>query len=68
MIDGLDRVEFTDVEVVNADALIVMCRVGTKVVGVPPRRMRTGTTILAETGAKGSLVISREMAMNLGLL
>jgi hypothetical protein len=63
------RAEFTDVEVLKADDVIVLCRVYGKVVGIPTHRMLPGTTIgAAEVGTTGRLVISHEMALNLGLL
>ena len=67
MIDGSQRVEFRDVEVVRDTSLILICRVGTKTVGVPPRRMLPGTEI-ARPGDRGRLVLPREVALNLGLL
>ena len=67
MVDGSRRVEFDDVEVIRDANLILMCRVGTKVVAVPPLRMLPGTTI-ARTGDRGRLVLSRELALNLGLV
>jgi len=67
MVDGSRRVEFDDVEVIRDANLILMCRVGTKVVAVPPLWMLPGTTI-ARTGDRGRLVLSRELALNLGLV
>jgi len=66
MVDGSDRVTFDDVEIAS-DGVILSCRVGKKVVWVPPRRMLPGTTI-ARTGDRGRLVLSREVALNLGLI
>ena len=66
MVDGSNRVTFDDVQVLS-DGLILSCRVGQKFVWVPPRRMLPGTTI-AHTGDRGRLVLSREMALNLGLV
>ena len=67
MNDGSDRVTFDDVEVLS-DGVILSCRVGTKgIVWVPPRRMQPGTTI-ARTGDRGRLVLSRDVALNLGLI
>ena len=65
---ALDRVSFDDV-VVTSDGggVILKCRVGTKVVWVPPRRMLRGTTI-ARMGDRGRLVLRREVALNLGLI
>jgi len=50
----------------SASDLVLMCRVGQKIVGVPPRRMLSGTTIL--TVDRGQLVLARELALNLGLI
>ena len=66
MIDGSVRVEFTDVEVTWADSVIVMCRIGKKIVAVLPRQMLAGTEI-GRAGDRGRLVLSREAALNLGL-
>jgi hypothetical protein len=66
MIDGSQRVTFENVEVVRRGDLVAICRVGMKVVAVPPRRMLPGTTIL--TADRGRLVLSRELALNLGLV
>jgi len=67
MMDGSQDVGFDNVVVVRRTDLMVMCRVGTRVVAVPPRRMLPGTTILT-TADRGRLVISRELALNLGLV
>jgi len=67
MVDGSRRVEFDDVEVIRDTSLILMCRVGMKLIAVPPLRMLPGTTI-ARTGDRGRLVLSRELALNLGLV
>ena len=61
-------VEFMDVEVLKADELILLCRINRKVVGVPTKRLMPGTTIGLHAGANGRIVISRELALNLGLL
>jgi hypothetical protein len=60
-------VEFADVTVVRAANGILMCRVGDRIVAVPSRRMLPTTTI-ARLGDRGKLVLSREMALNLGLV
>jgi len=68
MVDGSNRVTLDDVEVTNdGGGIILSCRVGKKVVSVPPRRMLPGTTI-AHTGDRGRLVLARELALNLGLV
>ena len=66
MVDGSDRATFDDVEVAS-DGVILSCRVGKKVVWVPPRRMLPGMTI-ARRGDRGQLVLPREAALNLGLI
>jgi hypothetical protein len=66
MIDGADRMEFPDVEVLDDSRLLLRCRVDGKIVGVPPLRLLRGTTI-ARAGDRGMLVLEREMARELGL-
>jgi len=63
---GSWSVTFENVEVVRREDRVLMWRVGQKIVGVPPRRMLSGTTIL--TVDRGRLVLAREMALNLGLI
>jgi len=67
MVDGSQRVEFDGVEVIRDKSLILMCRVGMKLIAVPSLRMLPGTTI-ARMGDRGRLVLSRELALNLGLV
>ena len=67
MMDGSQRVEFDNVEVIRDTSIMVTCRVAGKVVGVLPRRMLPGTTI-ARAGDHGRLVLPREAALNLGLV
>ena len=57
MVDGSQRVTFDDVEVVRSTDLMLMCRVGERLIGVPPRRMLSGSTIYL-TGGQGQLVLS----------
>lgn len=66
MADGSNRVAFDDVEVL-VDGPILSCRIGKKVVWVPPSRLQPGTTI-ARRGDRGVLVLSREVALNLDLI
>jgi hypothetical protein len=70
MVERLDRrhtlVTFDDVEV-TSDGVILSCRVRKKVVRVPQQQMLPGTTI-ARTGDRGRLVLSRWLALNLGLI
>ena len=67
MMDGSRRVEFDNVEIVRDTGLVLMCRVGVQIVGVPPLRMLPGTTIRA-VGDRGRLVLPREVALNIGLI
>jgi hypothetical protein len=67
MSDGSAGVMFEDVVVIRRTDVVVICRVGMKVVAVPPLRMLPGTTI-SGTGALGRLVLPREVALNLGLV
>ena len=67
MLDGSQRVGFEDVVVVRRMGLVVMCRVGPRVVGVPTRCMLPGTTI-SGTADRGRLVLPREVALNIGLV
>jgi len=67
MIDDSPRAEFDGVQVIRHTGLVLMCRVGEKVVGVPPALTLAGTTIASE-GDYGRLVLSRGLALNLGLL
>jgi len=67
MNNGAQRVEFTDVEVVSANSLILMCRVGNRMVAVPARRILPGSEV-SRAGDRGRLIIGRELALNLGLL
>src|SRR5206468_4549233 len=54
--DGSWSVTFENVEVVRRGDLVLMCRVGQKIVGVPLRRMLSGTTVL--TVDRGRLVLA----------
>ena len=66
MIDGPERVELDNVEVVRDAGRVLICRVGKTVVGVSVPRMLPGTTI-ARMGDCGRLILAREVALNLGL-
>ena len=67
MTDGSPQMELDNVEVVSDAELVLMCRVGKTVVGVPPRRMLPGTTVWRR-GDRGRLILPRELALNLGLI
>jgi hypothetical protein len=66
MMDGTNRMEFLQVEVVNASGWELWCRVGDKVVGISPHRLLPGTTI-GRSGDIGTLVLERTLAMALDL-
>ncbi|HKA27941.1 MAG TPA: hypothetical protein VKH82_01100 [Candidatus Binatia bacterium] len=69
MMNGADRIEFTDVEVIDGGSLVLKCRIGDKIVHVPPLRMLPGTTIsMHGTGRRGTLVLERDLARELGLV
>ena len=68
MMNGADRIEFTDVEVVDGGNLVLKCRIGDKIVHVPALRMLPGTTIHPyRGGSRGTLVLERDLARELGL-
>jgi len=67
MIDGVQRVEFNDVEVVAATYFTLRCRVGGKFVGVPSLKMLPGTDI-ARRGDRGRLILPWDVAERLGLV
>jgi hypothetical protein len=64
MLDGTQRVEFSDVEVL-AD-FVIRCRVAGKFVGVPALKTLPGTEV-ARRGDRGQLVLPLELAQKLGL-
>ena len=66
MMDGSDRVEFADVDVVSANDYILTCRVGPRVFAVRLRNLLPGTEIKA-AGDRGRLVLDRATAVSLGL-
>jgi len=66
MMDGADRMQFPNVEVLDASGLVLRCRVDGRTVGIPPLRLLPGTTI-ARSGDIGMLVLERSLAIELGL-
>jgi len=66
MIDGTQRVEFPDVEVLAATDFVMRCRVAGRFVGVPALRTLPGTEI-AHRGDRGQLVLPLDLAKKLGL-
>jgi len=67
MIDDSPHAEFEGVQVIRHTGLVLLCRVGQKIIGVPPQFTLAGTTVASE-GDYGRLVLSRGLAVNLGLL
>jgi hypothetical protein len=67
MMDGADRIAFSEVELLGASVFVLRCRVDGKIVGVPPLRLLPGTTI-ARAGDFGTLVLERDLACRLGLV
>ena len=66
MLEGVQRVEIADVEVLNDTTLVLYCRVGDEVVAVPSVRLLPGTQI-KHRGDRGRLVLPRDVAVDLGL-
>ena len=67
MVDGWHRVEFNDVEVIGANELFMMCRIGNQTVAVPSLEVLPGTTISGD-GDHGRLVLSQRLVFALGLV
>jgi hypothetical protein len=67
MIHGARRVEIADVEVLNDTNLVLYCRVGDEVVGVPSLQVLPGTQI-KHRGDRGRLVLPHDLAVELGLV
>jgi len=66
MIDGAQRVEFMDVQVLAATDFTLMCRIGRKFMGVPALKTLPGTDIVRR-GDRGRLILLRDVAAKLGL-
>ena len=66
IIEGSDRVEFRDVEALSYRRLSLVCRVGSTLVSVPPRRILPGSQV-RRRGDRGKLVLPKEVAVDLGL-
>jgi hypothetical protein len=67
MMDGTDRIEFHDVAILARNEHVVLCRVHDKVVSIDHRRMLPGT-VISERGDHSTLVVTRHVAENLGLI
>jgi hypothetical protein len=61
-----ERVVVADVEVLDGGSLVWRCRVGDKIVWVPPLRVLPGTQIYRR-GDRGRLVLPHDLAVELGL-
>ena len=66
IMEGSDRVEFPDVEALSYRRLSLVCRVGTTLVSIPPRRTLPGSQV-RRCGDRGKLVLPKEVAIDLGL-
>jgi hypothetical protein len=66
MMEGTDRVEFPNVEVLADNQVVLLCRVNGKLVSIAPGRM-LGTTV-RQRGDRGAVVLTRELAQMLGLV
>jgi hypothetical protein len=62
---GSDRVECRDVEALSYRRLSLVCRVGSKLVSVPPRRILPGSQVRRR--GDRDLVLPKEVAVDLGL-
>jgi hypothetical protein len=67
MMDGTDRVEFLNVEVLADNPLVLLCRVNGSLVSIALGRLLPGTTV-RQCGDRGTLVLTRELATLLGLV
>ena len=67
MIDGSQRVEFDDVHVIGINDLLMMCQIRNQIVAVPSMQILPGTTISGH-GDHGRLVLTRRLAVSLGLV
>jgi hypothetical protein len=66
MLEGTERVEIADVEVLHGGNLVWLCRVGDKVVCLPALGVLPGTEIRRK-GDRGRLAIPHDLAVELGL-
>jgi len=64
---GFNLVELRNVELLNYNGDVLLCRVDGKVVAIPPRRLLPGSEV-RQRGNGGTLVLTRESAKVLGLL
>ena len=66
VMEGSERLEFRDVEALSYRRLSLVCRVGSTLVSVPPRRILPGSQV-RRRGDRGKLVLPKEVAVDLGL-
>jgi len=64
---GVNLVELQNVELLNYNGDVLLCRVDGRVVAIPPRRLLPGSEV-RQRGNAGTLVLTRESAEMLGLL
>ena len=67
MMDGTDRIELRDVAILALNERAVLCRVHGKVISISHLRLLPGTVIPADSDY-GTLVVTRAVAENLGLV
>ena len=65
--DLQDRVSFTDVELVDGGGYTIQCRINGTLVTLPALFMLPGTTVWSR-GDRGTLVMPRQVAAELGLV
>jgi hypothetical protein len=66
MIEGTNRVEIEDVEVLDYGNMVMRCRVGDRILWVPSLALLLGTNIKYR-GDRGRLVLPLDLAVDLGL-
>lgn len=67
MMDGTHRIAFHNVAILALNEHVVLCRVHNKVVSIALRRMLPGS-VISERGDHSTLVVTRDVAENLGLI
>jgi hypothetical protein len=67
MMDGTDRIELPDVAILGLNERVVLCRVHGKVVSIAHLRLLPGT-VIPPGSDHGTLVVTRAVAENLGLV
>jgi cytochrome c-type biogenesis protein CcmH/NrfF len=67
MIEGTNRVEIEDVEVLDYGNMVMRCRVGDRILWAPSLALLLGTNIKYR-GDRGRLVLPQDLAVDLGLV